>query len=475
MDDAGKIVFHCACGARVNCPLSQAGRRFRCPECDGMVTVPSLNTADVRRDEGPIPSIDSIRKWVMSRRAPATFSGLLAYLLTGWLGFTAVCLFLMLFAGWIRYTALALFLLATIEVGRQAWLLLQARRRVLTEKVVPLLHGIAALIAWDPTEGIVVLRNKSVVFSDDNLDDACGGVRLIFPVLGDEVALRVPLEVQTLQFADENVLTQEYLSLTIRGTLKWRIADVRRFYLWVSREMRETSDSGGKYGASRSTRTVSTGDEPEETAKHETLNRLVRSSIEWLRGIAEAQTRLIVSRLHSGLLMADRVAYEVPEMRGSNLLGKAEFSNGTEQLGSSLKAAVEAGVRDYGIAIEDVAVREVAFPKEVIDQCVQAAKAAYLPLLGHRQAAAETAKLRLEVESLGREAIASERIVAASPAFALPDFINQVVQKGLAAPARDVMKPMISQAVREQVRKTVRGDSSTPQDVDEEPEGTTVA
>jgi regulator of protease activity HflC (stomatin/prohibitin superfamily) len=474
MDDAGKIVFHCVCGARVHCALSQAGKRFQCPQCEGMVTVPSLNTAQVGNGDRPIPSIESIRKWVMARRAPATFSGLLAYLLSGWLGTTIFCLFAMLFSGWIRYAALAVFLLVTVEVVRQVWLLLQARQRVLTEKSVPLLHGLVALIAWDPTEGIVVLRNKSVVFSDDNLDDGSGGVRLIFPVLGDEVALRVPLEVQTLQFSDENVLTQEYLSLTIRGTLKWRIADVRRFYLWVSREMRETSDSGGKYAASRSTRTVFTGDEAESDPKHETLNRLVRSSIEWLRGLAESQTRLIVSRLHSGLLMADRIAYEVPEMRGSNLLGKAEFSSGTEQLGSSLKAAVEAGVRDYGIGIEDVAVREVGFPQEVIDECVRAAKSAYLPLLGHRRAAAETAKLRLEVESLGRDAVASERIVGAAPAFALPDFINQVVQKGLVAPGRDVLKPMISQAVREQVRKTSRGEQGSSQNSDEA-EDTTVA
>ena len=52
-----------------------------------------------------------------------------------------------------------------------------------------------------PTEGVLILKNKNIDFVDDNPDDG-GGIRIIYPLLGEEVALRIPLEIQTLPFAD---------------------------------------------------------------------------------------------------------------------------------------------------------------------------------------------------------------------------------------------------------------------------------
>lgn len=76
--------------------------------------------------------------------------------------------------------------------------------------------------------------------------DGVGGVRFLYPLLGEELALRVPLEVQTLSFHDEKKLTREYLEVDVRGTMKWRIDDIRRFYLLVSRELRATREHGDR-------------------------------------------------------------------------------------------------------------------------------------------------------------------------------------------------------------------------------------
>src|SRR5204862_342713 len=139
-------------------------------------------------------------------------------------------------------------------------------------------------------------------FYDDNLLDGQGGVRLIYPGLGDELALRVPLEVQTLQFFDEKVMTREYLSVTVHGTLKWRITDIQKFYLLLSRELRNTADSFKPESASGYT---SAGDRQASVADEEevevSVKKKLKLAIMWLRVLAEEQTRTVVSRVSSGL------------------------------------------------------------------------------------------------------------------------------------------------------------------------------
>jgi regulator of protease activity HflC (stomatin/prohibitin superfamily) len=137
-------------------------------------------------------------------------------------------------------------------------------------------------------------------FFDDDLHDGHGGVRFIYPIFGDELALRVPLEVQTVQFFDEKVLTREYLSVTVHGTLKWRITDIRKFYLLLSRELRNTSDyrkiEGGGYITPGETKHVESEEEAEVSVK-----KKLQLAIMWLRVLAEEQARTVVSRVSSGL------------------------------------------------------------------------------------------------------------------------------------------------------------------------------
>ena len=46
------------------------------------------------------------------------------------------------------------------------WFVFFGYWHVLTVKDVPLLWGFVRLLAWDPIEGVLILQNKSVVFSD---------------------------------------------------------------------------------------------------------------------------------------------------------------------------------------------------------------------------------------------------------------------------------------------------------------------
>src|ERR1043165_2393192 len=58
------------------------------------------------------------------------------------------------------------------------------------KKDVVLLGGFVRLVLWETNEGLVFLRNKAI---SDVINQSSGGTRFIFPVRGEELRARVPL------------------------------------------------------------------------------------------------------------------------------------------------------------------------------------------------------------------------------------------------------------------------------------------
>jgi hypothetical protein len=466
--ETGKIEFRCACGKVYRVAASHAGKQTKCPGCGVLMQVPKIGAsaavsvpatsaavhegrpAEVQRHvpareahglpasvqttaDGGTNSGDFVNGAKGRFRVPTSFGELLGYLLLTWTGFGVIAFLASFISPLFKFGSLILFVAATVAVGQQLWILLQARQKVLTKKEVPLLWGLVKLVAWDPIEGILFLKNKAMGFCDDDLDDGHGGIRFIYPVFGEEIALRVPLETQTLSVTDDNVLTREYLSVMIRGTMKWRIRDIKNFYLLVSRELRSTMEnSDGRLETAA--RSVQIGDANAKSA----VDRLVQSAITWLRLIAEEQTRIVVSQVSSGLLIAERLKEEIPEVKDSFLQSRmlagpqgtsSEWQNAANGLAARIEEAVRQRVGKYGIGIEEVALQEIRLPEGIVEQCIEACKAAYLPVLAQRKGLAKRAELSAEVDLLGREAVATREIVAAAPGFTLVDFVSNFLAK----------------------------------------------
>lgn len=422
------VEFSCTCGKQFRARADQGGQHRRCPSCGSVICIPSVALAPIEQAPGAFSPAKLLQ-------VPKTFSHLLVFLLIGWATFSIVMFILSWFSEVMKWLSLLLFLAASVAVVQQVWKLMRARQLVLEKKDVPLLWGFVRLIAWDPIQGVLVLKNKSVSFSDDNLNDGEGGVRLLFPILGEELALRVPLEVQTLRFSDSNILTQEYLSVSIRGTMKWRIVDIRKFYLFVSRELRSTGDTG---------RLAVSLTGPAASPNH--TEALMTSAIEWMRILAEEQTRMVVSRAKSGLLIADRLSHELPEMNPTSIpfhspTGPAsrpdpsQWGGATEGLASAIHDTIAQRLEGYGIAVDDVSLQEIKLPEEIVNECIAAAKAYYTPVRAQREASEKYANaqaaLKAEVDVLGKEAVGTERIVGAAPAFALSDFLVKFLNQRL--------------------------------------------
>jgi DNA-directed RNA polymerase subunit RPC12/RpoP len=230
------VEFRCACGQRILARADQGGKSYRCPKCSSAVRIPKVAAVKEGEVLAGSRSISDRNPDLLvpapSRqffRIPATVGEMFIYMLACWLVLAATAAILWFFS--ISLIGAILFSLCTLAASEQIWRLLRSRQTVLEKKEVSLLWGFVKLIAWDPVEGVLILKNKNIAFSDDNLLDARGGIRFIYPVLGEEVAVRVPLEIQTLDFRDENVLTREYLQLTVIGTMKWHIVNINQFYL----------------------------------------------------------------------------------------------------------------------------------------------------------------------------------------------------------------------------------------------------
>lgn len=452
------IEIRCQCGQRVTAEDRQAGKRYPCPKCGRPIAVPA---PPATLDNAPRNFADPILAPPGSRTGPIegfsraergypTRTGigqvLLVYFVI-WALLFVLTFGILLFSTLAGSGAVLLLFVATIALVVHSVILLTAKSRVIRRGDQPLLFGLLNLVAWNPTQGIVILRNKVVHYVDENLHDG-GGIKLIYPMFGEEVALRVPLEPQSLLFEDQDVLTREYLPITVRGTIKWRIVSLEHFYLLVSTDLHRVADQLDPPSRPRQA-------QPAEPTSHEAESRRkLDLALQWLRWTAEEQTRAVVSKISTGLLVADQVAAELPpEVRQKvqvNVPDNSQFSpsdrgyrSGTDTLASRIYDTLRERVSQYGIEILEVTLQNVRLPVEIHQQCVEACKSAYLPLIAQNEASARQQRLQAEADVLGAENIAARETVGAAPAYAISDFLAQYITKNraLLSPPKDDLLP----------------------------------
>ncbi len=433
------IEVRCECGQRVRAEDSQAGKRYPCPKCGRAIAIPTVQREGGRSLSQPIlaPPVtrqEPIKGFSNAERGYPTQSGIgqviLVYFML-WSILLLVSLAIIALAPFFNFLGVLLLIVGSLLLAGLAVRMLFAKPRVLKKGELSILFGLLRLISWNPTEGILILKNKVVRYVDDDLHDG-GGIKLIYPVFGEEVAIRVPLEPQSLVFEDTEVLTREFLPLNVRGTIKWRIISVEHFYLLMSTELRKAGDKAAHQLESPAAKAH--WQEPAGVRK-------LGLAEEWLRWTAEEQTRSVVSRLGTGLLVADQIAAALPpelkEKVGESALipessipsSDGTYRVGTESLASRIYEDLSETARQYGIEIHEVTLQQVRLPAEIHAQCVEACKAAYVPMIARGEAIAQKMKLRAEADVIGAENLAAKEIASVAPAYAISDVIAKFLAK----------------------------------------------
>ena len=450
------IQLQCQCGQRLQVPSEQPGKRFACPKCGGAIIVPHSTprapqsaTVPVRPVASSIPAPPPAPRTSNAERGYRPETGVAPVIvgfIIAWAIVFVLAILAMIVSNALIVPAILCFIAASAFIIYQLVSLLLAKGRALRDNEVPLLFGLLRLVAWDPTEGVVILKNKTLSYVDDNIYDG-GGIRLLYPVMGEEMVLRAPLEVQSLDFVDEHVITREYLALTVRGTMKWRITDIEQFYLLVSRELHYANDRGMHRVEARSvpdrvllpnSSTQARSTDP-RLGSMKDASRKRESAEEWLRWIAEEQTRTIVSRISTGLLVAEQVASDLPpEVRDkveNQLLNPVPFipsatnkyQSATDGLAAAIHETTNERVRQFGIYVDDVSLQEAKLPPDIHQQCVEACKASYLPLIAQKQALGRKMELQAEADVIGAETLGAREIASVAPAYALSDFLTEFI------------------------------------------------
>ncbi len=442
------IEIRCQCGQRVTAGDHQVGKRYPCPKCGQPIEVrvqtpATLDNAPRKFSDPilalPLERIGPIEGFSQAERGYPTSTGIGQVLLIYFMLWAIVFLIgmgVLAFFPFLRWLAIGVMLIVSLTLLVHGVILLTAKSRVIRKGDQSLLFGLLSLVGWNPTQGILILRNKVVHYVDDNLHDG-GGIKLIHHMLGEEVALRVPLEPQSLIFEDQDVLTREYLPITVRGTIKWRIVSLEHFYLLVSSDVQQV---GQRPGFQQELKQL----HQEGSSNYEIESRRkLGLAVEWLRWTAEEQARAVVSRLSTGLLVADQVAADLPpdlrEKMQVNVPENAQFSptdrgyrSGTDSLASRIYDVLKERVSQYGIEIHEVTLQNVRLPAEIHAQCVEACKTAYMPLIAQREASAKKQLMQAEADVLGKENLATRETVGAAPAYALSEFLGQFLAKNRA-------------------------------------------
>lgn len=217
-------------------------------------------------------------------------------------------------------------------------------------KSIDCFWGFVRLILWEQNEGLMFLNNKRTDYFVYG-NRIGGGVRLIYPWLGQEMRLRVPLTEQQTDFRDDNVLTHESILVKIRVSIRWKVVDIERYFYVMGERVAVRGELGKSIVEDQE------GDKPEIAQR-------------WILTDVESSLRTLVSNLSvSSLISLNPVCYLTADSRISSLNGSSGSTGSAQtmhsELADKLRSASMAKVAKYGLHIETIEIQEVALLPEI--------------------------------------------------------------------------------------------------------------
>jgi regulator of protease activity HflC (stomatin/prohibitin superfamily)/DNA-directed RNA polymerase subunit RPC12/RpoP len=410
------VIFQCNnCGIGLQAAETQRNTMVSCPKCKSALLVPSSAS-------GPPSNMTDSYNSDHDRS-----SSILPVLLFATATPVAIILLLLLIYRPFLFVVSCAALLGLIGASVLYVLWVRSQAFGKHQHDVPLFFGLVRLVLWEPTEGIVLLKNKQIMYLDNNIEDG-GGVRFIFPILGHEVGLAAPLTVLPVQFEDTNVYTRDSIPLSMKMTIWWKIRDLRRFYLSVSQEVHTLTDHGRHTVSSTN---LGGFDDPLVSARD---RQRLEAAERWITASAEEETRAYTCGISTSLLVAEQIAASLPTTSLAGQLtseqtggsrgelavpahgGALEASLGIYQTAASalvdrLQTRLNSVLGTKGLEIDRIAIQEVGLPLEVRKKAIDAAAAWYGVIEAKRKGVGAAAKIEELAKVIGKDAAATAEIL----------------------------------------------------------------
>jgi regulator of protease activity HflC (stomatin/prohibitin superfamily) len=264
-------------------------------------------------------------------------------------------------------------------------------------KTVNMFCGTMQIILWEENEGLLLLKNKKLMDVIYGSDPATGGgTRMIYPILGEEVRVRVPLSLQLSEFKDNNVLTRESIRVRIRIAIWWRVCDIKRYYYSISDNVSVRGELGRPAAPDQH------GGKP-EIAERWVLT-LAESTLRTM--VSQANIAALVSTTPSGYLNVDQAPTPTavqPQVQREKAIH--------EVMAGEMLAAIRPKVADYGLEVDRIEIQEVALLQEIQDAIDRVWRASLLPAQTQQEARAKQIELQSAASVIGTDVVALTEIL----------------------------------------------------------------
>ncbi len=388
--------FHCSsCNALIQF-TSRSGRlTVVCPKCKNSIPVPKGSDeheekVEVKGTEQSFwrdPSRLTIAAGVLA--AVSLIGVFLSLTILFWKG--VYCFSLPLFA--LSLIVSGLFLAATIK-------LLFAKQRAISGRQVSILFGLAKLIVWEQNEGLLMLKNKKV-WNQIYGSVVGGGLKVIYPVLGEEVRIRAPLTIQLTWFIDEKVLTRDAVQLKVKTAIWWEIHNLEAFFYKIDSEVHST----------RSDRLTS-GSEA-VTANRSARGHLSVAEI-WVKTLTESCLRKLISETSTFLIVSKQASQGLPAEMFQGSSEPTAIAT-PDRIAKELQTELAKRITSYGINIDRIEIQDVQLPPRIQTAVDEVWISATQPKRSENEASALRNHLQVLADVLGKDAAGLMQIVDKMP------------------------------------------------------------
>jgi regulator of protease activity HflC (stomatin/prohibitin superfamily) len=235
-----------------------------------------------------------------------------------------------------------------------------------------------------------------------------GGTAIIYPILGEEVRMKIPLTFRPCEFRDFRVLSGDGIHLQVRLTFWWRILDERgleTFYLVVDREIHKATDTDAEQ--------VLTPEAPRldglsQRVTHRELGSEHHAAEIWIRKIVESCTRNLVSRTTANRALAQLTGTR-PDP-SSPLHPEAP-----DLLSADLLTMVQGEIERYGFYVDRIAIQDVQLPADLQSEIHRLYQAKFIPARSQLEAEQRYYEIKRSLEAsasvIGADATAVKEIL----------------------------------------------------------------
>lgn len=267
--------------------------------------------------------------------------------------------------------------------------LCKARAIAGKKKEQSVFFNLIKLILWEPNEGFILLRNKKI---KEIVHGEGGGIRFFLPMLGEEIATRVPLGVQLTYFEDDHFLTRELVEVHVRAGIWWHVVDVEKYYFLITSGVHVVTEKAGHLHQAR-----------ENYDRRDTAEA-------WIQALAESSLRKLIAQANYAALVSATASSHINSAVEPDGAVPNQEGVTPDHISERLRRDLTPKVQEYGLDLNRVEIQDVTLDAKIQDAITKVWTASLKPAQSESEARAKRIELEAIAGVLGVEAAAMNEV-----------------------------------------------------------------